>query len=298
MVQFNFYQREVNCKIVYYGPGLSGKTTNLKMVHQKTPGNHRGELTTIATEQDRTLFFDFMPIDLGSVSGMKTKLRLFTVPGQVFYNATRKLVLQGADGVIFVADSQENKLQDNLVSFKNLEENLRIHKLNIETIPLVLQWNKRDMPNILPVKILEEKINYLKVPSFEGVAVQGKGVFPTLKKCAALVLKSVISQANQLKDPEYSPTKVAIQKTPTAKEKTANRAKGPRLKPPVLKNPKVMGARPQVLGKKIQKKSTTNQNQNIEKICGKSFSGGSQFRSYPGSAGEKAGDRCGKRFQS
>ncbi|HON46081.1 MAG TPA: ADP-ribosylation factor-like protein, partial [Planctomycetota bacterium] len=171
MVQFNFFRREVNCKIVYYGPGLSGKTTNLEMVHKKTPSSHRGELTSIATEQDRTLFFDFMPIDLGTVAGMKTKLRLFTVPGQVFYNSTRKLVLQGADGIIFVADSQRSKLQENLESLKNLEENLRLHKMDIREMPLVIQWNKRDMPDIFTVEELEEKINYLKVPTFEGVAM-------------------------------------------------------------------------------------------------------------------------------
>ena len=131
MVQINFFRREVNCKIVYYGPGLSGKTTNLEVVHQKIPSNNRGDLTTIATEQDRTLFFDFMPVDLGTVAGMKTKLRLFTVPGQVFYNSTRRLVLQGADGLIFVADSQASKLQENLESLKNLEENLKEHQMDI-----------------------------------------------------------------------------------------------------------------------------------------------------------------------
>ena len=191
MVQFNFFRREVNCKIVYYGPGLSGKTTNLEVVHKKTPNTNRGELTSIATEQDRTLFFDFMPIDLGTVAGMKTKLRLFTVPGQVFYNSTRKLVLQGADGVIFVADSQKHKQNENMESLKNLEENLREHGLEIKELPLVIQWNKRDMPTALPVAELERTINYLHVPTFEGVAVTGEGVFPTLKKCAALVLESL-----------------------------------------------------------------------------------------------------------
>ncbi len=201
MVQFNFFRREVNCKIVYYGPGLSGKTTNLEIVHHKTPGSNRGELTSIATEQDRTLFFDFMPIDLGTVAGMKTKLRLFTVPGQVFYNSTRKLVLQGSDGVIFVADSQASQIQDNLDSLKNLEENLAEHGMNIRELPLIIQWNKRDMPTALPVEELESKINYLNVPTFEGVAVTGVGVFPTLKKCAALVLESVAKKANEANRP-------------------------------------------------------------------------------------------------
>lgn len=195
MVQFNFFRREVNCKIVYYGPGLSGKTTNLEVVHKKTPNTNRGELTSIATEQDRTLFFDFMPIDLGTVAGMKTKLRLFTVPGQVFYNSTRKLVLQGADGVIFVADSQRNKLEENLESLRNLEENLKEHNMDIREIPLIIQWNKRDMPNVMSVAELEEKVNYPKAHTYEAVAVTGEGVFPTLKKCAALVLESVTKQA-------------------------------------------------------------------------------------------------------
>lgn len=198
MVQVNLFRKEVNCKIVYYGPGLSGKTTNLEMVHKKTPSSHRGELTSIATEHDRTLFFDFMPIDLGNVGGMKTKLRLLTVPGQIFYNSTRKLVLQGTDGIIFVADSQRNKLQENIESFRNLEENLRIHNLDIRKIPLIIQWNKRDMPNVMTTQELEREINYLHVPTYEAVAVTGEGVFPTLKKCAALVLETVNRQEEEL----------------------------------------------------------------------------------------------------
>lgn len=197
MVQFNFFRREVNCKIVYYGPGLSGKTTNLEVVHKKTPETSRGDLTSIATEQDRTLFFDFMPIDLGMVGGMKTKLRLFTVPGQVFYNSTRKLVLQGADGVIFVADSQKHKQQENLESLKNLEENLREHGIDIRDIPVVIQWNKRDMPTALPMEELEEQINYLHAPTFPGIAVTGEGVFPTLKKCSMMVLDAVTKQVER-----------------------------------------------------------------------------------------------------
>ena len=213
MVQFNFFRREVNCKIVYYGPGLSGKTTNLEMVHKKTPSSNRGDLTSIATEQDRTLFFDFMPIDLGTVAGMKTKLRLFTVPGQVFYNSTRRLVLQGADGVIFVADSQAHKLEENIESLRNLQENLKIHGMDIEKVPLVIQWNKRDMPTAMPVEELEEKVNYLKVPTFVGEAVNGKGVFPTLKRCAALVLESVTKQAGQAQA-GIAPGKAPVAKAP------------------------------------------------------------------------------------
>jgi len=167
------------------------------MVHKKTPETNRGDLTSIATEHDRTLFFDFMPIDLGNVGGMKTKLRLFTVPGQVFYDSTRKLVLQGTDGVIFVADSQRHKLQENIESLRNLEKNLKIHKLDIHSIPLVIQWNKRDMPGIMSVAELERELNFLRVPTFEAVAVTGEGVFPTLKRCAAMVLEIVNKQATQ-----------------------------------------------------------------------------------------------------
>lgn len=198
-MQVNLFRREVNCKIVYYGPGLSGKTTNLEVVFKRTPAMHRGELTTIATEHDRTLFFDFMPIELGMVGGMKTKLRLFTVPGQIYYNTTRRLVLQGTDGVIFVADSQRNKLQENIDSLRNLEENLKVHKLDIRKIPLVIQWNKRDMPTAMPVAELEREINFLHAPTFEAVASTGEGVFPTLKKCAALVLEAIAKQEPDLK---------------------------------------------------------------------------------------------------
>ena len=141
MVQINFAKREINCKLVYYGPGLSGKTTNLEVVHKKAPASKKGELTSIATEGDRTLFFDYMPLELGKVGGMNTKFQLYTVPGQVYYNATRKLVLQGADGVVFVADSQRDKLEENIESFTNLEENLREQGLDPKTIPMVLQWS-------------------------------------------------------------------------------------------------------------------------------------------------------------
>lgn len=191
MVQINFAKREINCKLVYYGPGLSGKTTNLEVVHKKAPASKKGELTSIATEGDRTLFFDYMPLELGKVGGMNTKFQLYTVPGQVYYNATRKLVLQGADGVVFVADSQPDKMDENLESFQNLEENLREQGLDPKTIPMVLQWNKRDLPNILPVEELDKRMNKYGAPTFEAVAVTGDGVFPTLKKLAQIVLEKL-----------------------------------------------------------------------------------------------------------
>jgi signal recognition particle receptor subunit beta len=189
MVQINFARREVNCKIVYYGPGLSGKTTNLELIHQKAGAGIAGSLTSIATEQDRTLFFDFMPLDIGQVAGMKTKFFLYTVPGQVYYNSTRKLVLQGADGVVFVADSDPNRMPDNLESLKNLEENLKDYNLDPKKIPFVIQYNKRDLPAAMPVAELNTKINRWGVPTFEAVAVKGEGVMQTLKGLSKMIIE-------------------------------------------------------------------------------------------------------------
>jgi hypothetical protein len=189
MVQINFARREVNCKIVYYGPGLSGKTTNLELIHQKAGQGIAGQLTSIATEQDRTLFFDFMPLDIGSVAGMKTKFFLYTVPGQVYYNSTRKLVLQGADGVVFVADSDPNRMPDNLESLKNLEENLKDYNLDPRKIPFVIQFNKRDLPAAVPVPELNAKLNRWSVPTYEAVAVKGDGVMQTLKGLSKMIIE-------------------------------------------------------------------------------------------------------------
>ncbi|MHC4922670.1 MAG: GTP-binding protein [Planctomycetota bacterium] len=191
MVQINFALKEVNCKVVYYGPGKSGKTTNLEMVHKNAPAGHRGDLTSIATEGDRTLFFDFMPLDLGTIAGMKTKFQLYTVPGQVYYNSTRKLVLQGTDGVIFVADSTPGKMDENIESLKNLEENLAEYGKKLSEVPFVLQWNKRDVENPMSHEEMNEALNWHNVPTFEAVAFTGDGVFPTLKALSQLVLKSL-----------------------------------------------------------------------------------------------------------
>lgn len=191
MVQINFASREVNCKIVYYGPGMSGKTTNLEVVHKKVPANNKGELTSIATEGERTLFFDFLPIDLGSVSGFKTKFQLYTVPGQVYYKSTRKLVLQGVDGIVFVADSQKDKISENIESIQDLKDNIRMLGLNIENIPLVLQYNKRDLPDIMDISELNTKVNPKNLPYFEASAKKGDGVLNTLKAIAKLVLEQL-----------------------------------------------------------------------------------------------------------
>ncbi|MBK8978673.1 MAG: GTPase [Planctomycetes bacterium] len=197
MVQINFALKEVNCKIVFYGPGMSGKTTNLEIVHQKAPEENKGELTSISTDGDRTLFFDFMPLDLGNVAGMRTKFQLYTVPGQVYYNSTRKLVLQGVDGVIFVADSDAEKLQENIESYENLIENLAEYGKDIRELPHVIQYNKRDHPNAMPVDELDRTLNRFGVPTFEAVAVTGEGVFPTLKVLAGMVLESIDRMDNR-----------------------------------------------------------------------------------------------------
>lgn len=184
----NFPAREINCKLVYYGPGLGGKTANLQWIYDHTGSNQKGKMISLATETDRTLFFDFLPIDLGTVRGFKTRLHLYTVPGQVFYEASRKLILKGADGVVFVADSQEERMDANLETLENLQEHLKEHGLSFEKIPYVMQLNKRDLPDILPVEELKEKLRCKEEPVLEAVAVNGLGVFETLRDLAKLVL--------------------------------------------------------------------------------------------------------------
>jgi signal recognition particle receptor subunit beta len=194
MVQINFGQKQINAKIVYYGPGMSGKTTNLEIVHQRAPQPNKGELTSISTDGDRTLFFDFMPLDLGTVAGMRTCFQIYTVPGQVYYNSTRKLVLQGVDGVVFVADSSAAMVEENLESMRNLEQNLAEYGKNLATMPLIIQYNKRDLPDALPVEELNQLLNPHGAPFFEAIANSGQGVFPTLKALAAAVLESIHTQ--------------------------------------------------------------------------------------------------------
>lgn len=184
----NFAAREINCKIVYYGPGLGGKTTNLQWIFDKTSEKQKGKMISLATETDRTLFFDFLPLDLGTVRGFKTRFHLYTVPGQVFYDASRKLILRGVDGVVFVADSQEERMDANLEAIDNLVDNLKEHGYDIDKIPYVLQLNKRDLPNVLPVDNLKKDLVRRGEPVFEGVAFQGTGVFETLKEVARQVL--------------------------------------------------------------------------------------------------------------
>ena len=187
----NYQRKEINCKIVYYGPGLGGKTTNIQHVYKKTSGTSRGQMITLNTENERTLFFDFLPLELGEIRGFKTRFHLYTVPGQVFYESSRKLILRGVDGVVFVADSQVEKMEANQESLKGLEQNLIFQGHDLEKIPLVMQWNKRDLPNVTAVEDLEKRLNPRNVPSFEASAVQGDGVFETLKMVSKLVLMNL-----------------------------------------------------------------------------------------------------------
>jgi mutual gliding-motility protein MglA len=188
MTFINYASREINCKIVYYGPGLCGKTTNLQYIYDKTNPTAKGKLISLATETDRTLFFDFLPLELGTVRGFKTRFHLYTVPGQVFYDASRKLILKGVDGVIFVADSQVERMDANVEAIENLQANLKTQGYDLNTIPYVLQLNKRDLPNVESVEEMKRLLVRKDEPVFEAVAAKGPGVFETLKGVAKLVL--------------------------------------------------------------------------------------------------------------
>jgi len=184
----NYASREINCKIVYYGPGLCGKTTNLQYIFDKTAPEAKGKMISLATETERTLFFDFLPLALGEIRGFKTRFHLYTVPGQVFYDASRKLILKGVDGVVFVADSQEERMDANVESLDNLRTNLMEQGYELDRLPYVIQYNKRDLPNIVSLEDLRRELNPTGVPDFETCATNGDGVFETLKAVAKLVL--------------------------------------------------------------------------------------------------------------
>ncbi len=203
MVSINYAFREIISKIVYYGPGLSGKTTNLQYVFKKVPSETRGELISLATDADRTLYFDFLPVNVGTIQGFATKFQLYTVPGQVYYNATRKLVLRGVDGLVFVADSQIPKMDENIESLQNLKDNLEEYGYDIRQIPMVIQYNKRDLPNIATIEELERKLNPGGLPYFEAVASTGEGVFKTLKVISKIVL-------DQVKAKKMEPAKIIM----------------------------------------------------------------------------------------
>jgi signal recognition particle receptor subunit beta len=187
----NYSSREINVKIVYYGPGLCGKTTNIQYIYDKVSPDTKGKLITLATEMDRTLFFDFLPLELGTVKGFKTRFHLYTVPGQVYYDASRKLILRGTDGIVFVADSQTNRYDANIESLYNLHENLAEYNLKLDELPYAIQYNKRDLPDLITVPDLEEELNPKHYPAFEAVAVDGIGVFDTLKAVAKGALRNL-----------------------------------------------------------------------------------------------------------
>ena len=187
----NFAAREINCKIVYYGAGLGGKTTNLRWIFDQTVGQTGGKMISLATDSDRTLFFDFLPLDLGSIRGFRTRFHLYTVPGQVFYDPSRKLILRGVDGVVLVADSQEERLDANLEALENLMENLKEQDHDFMRIPYVLQLNKRDLPNALPVETLKKELMRKNEPVLEAIAYKGLGVFETLKSCGRMVISEL-----------------------------------------------------------------------------------------------------------
>jgi len=243
MVSINYAFREICCKIVYYGPGLSGKTTNLIYIHKKAPPQTKGELISLATDADRTLYFDFLPIDIGPVQGFATKFQLYTVPGQVYYNATRKLVLRGVDGLVFVVDSQAAKLEENIESMNNLIENLEEYGYVLEELPMIIQYNKRDLEEVSSLEELEKCLNPRGLPYFEAVAVKGIGVFDTLKAISKLVLekargksepeekKELISvsaeskpsvmpsaEKEELEKKPYAPAREAIPEAPLGKD--------------------------------------------------------------------------------
>jgi len=191
----NYSAREINIKLVYYGPGLCGKTTNLQYIYQKSSPDTKGKMISLATETERTLFFDFLPLSLGDIRGFKTRFHLYTVPGQVFYDASRKLILKGVDGVVFVADSQLERMDANLESWDNLKDNMAEHGYDLTKVPSVIQYNKRDLPSAVPTEELRAAINEFNLPDFDAVATTGFGVFPTLKAIAKVVLRELKKQA-------------------------------------------------------------------------------------------------------
>ena len=199
MPQVNYAKKEIQFKIVYYGPGMCGKTTNLQIIHEKVPAKSKGKMASLATSQDRTLFFDFLPLKAEAIEGFVCKFQMYTVPGQVKYNSTRKLVLRSCDGVVFVADSQLSKMQENKESLLNLEENLQAQGDSLANMPLVFQYNKRDLPNLAPIQYMDFLINNgtKKIPIFEAAAITGEGVLDTLNAIAKLVIQDFVAKKNQ-----------------------------------------------------------------------------------------------------
>jgi len=237
MASINYAFKEIISKIVYYGPGLSGKTTNLQFVYKKVPSKTRGELISLATDADRTLYFDFLPVNVGTIQGFSTKFQLYTVPGQVYYNATRKLVLRGVDGIVFVADSQVDKMDENIESLQNLKDNLDEYGYDKDQIPMVIQYNKRDLPNVATIEELERILNPGGLPYFEAVAVSGDGVFKTLKAISKLVLDQIGKNSTGARKPAAVNTPKAAPEA-SAEHKPAKEKKAP------VQEPIAVGAGP------------------------------------------------------
>jgi signal recognition particle receptor subunit beta len=240
MVLFNYSTKELTAKVVYYGPGLCGKTTNLQWIHEKLPIKNKGKMLSLATETDRTLFFDFLPIEIGTIRGMRTRIQLYTVPGQVFYNATRRMVLKGADCVVFVCDSQEPMLDANLESFENMRQNLEANEIDADEIPVVFQYNKRDLPNALPLEIINDRMNPKGHPFYEAVAIKGVGVEETLKGVTKLVFKSLSAKYGEGTGPYPAATpRAASAPAPEAgaRPKAATATLPPAVRRPAVQSP-------------------------------------------------------------
>jgi signal recognition particle receptor subunit beta len=245
MVFFNYATKEITAKIVYYGPGLSGKTTNLQSIYQNLPADDKGKMVSLATSDDRTLFFDFLPLELGTIRGMRTRIQLYTVPGQVFYNTTRKLVLKGADGVVFVADSQNEMIDHNVESFDNLEKNLKEHGMNLKNMPHILQFNKRDLPNIASVEEIDKRLNKYNVEHFEAIAIKGTGVYECLREIIRQVINKIAKEYGErpmeatgklsgekadTKMPSSAPLNAAKEKIPAAAAVQSQKINGSTMK--------------------------------------------------------------------
>ncbi|MCQ2090422.1 MAG: GTPase domain-containing protein [Fibrobacter sp.] len=227
MSSINFATREISCKVVYYGPGLSGKTTNLQVIHQKMPQDKRTDMVSLATEGDRTLFFDFLPLNLGDIKGFKTRFQLYTVPGQVYYNSTRKLVLRGVDGIVFVADSQRSRQAENLESLQNLRQNLQDYGMDLDDMPFVLQYNKRDMDSVFTLDELNAELNPRNVPFFPATAHNGKGVVTTLKTIAMLVIEKFNVKQGFLHQAAASANNTGVHDVSLTKEGVSVKAAAP-----------------------------------------------------------------------
>ncbi len=242
MAIFNYQKREIGAKIVYYGPALCGKTTNVQYIHLKLNPKQRGELVSLATDSDRTLFFDFLPIELENIGGFKTRFHIYTVPGQVYYNSTRKAVLTGVDGIVFVADSQRSMLRENLESFQNLRENLLYYNRDLESIPLIMQYNKRDMPDTMSIEELNKQLNPKSLPFFEAVAIKGTGVLPTLTSCCKMVLQNLKQKSSAaLRAKQVQPSTAPSPATPPLESFSP-----PRETPPMETKPAVEPQEPKI----------------------------------------------------